>query len=120
MKNLKNIALILSATIFFSSCATILSGSKKPVMINSSQKGTTILVNGLEKGTTPMTLKLKADDMITFQKDGFEDRTVIVDSKFNTIAVLNLFSLVGWGIDAVSGSLKVPDTRVYNVTLREE
>ena len=89
-------------------------------MISSSQKGTTVLVNGIEKGLAPITLRLKADDMITFQKDGFEDRTVIVDSKFNTIAVLNLFSILGWGIDAISGAIKVPDTRVYNVTLKEE
>jgi len=117
---MKNIVLTLLALFALSSCATVLSGSKKAVMLNAKQNGTTVLVNGLEKGQTPITLKLKADDMVTFQKDGFEDRTVIVDSKFNTIAILNLFSILGWGIDAVSGALKVPDTRVYNVTLKEE
>lgn len=117
---MKQIIFILIASVALTSCATVLSGSKKAVMLNSKQGGTTVLVNGLEKGQTPITLKLKADDMVTFQKDGFEDRTVVVDSKFNTIAILNLFSLLGWGIDAVSGSLKVPDTRVYNVTLKEK
>ena len=32
-------------------------------------------------------------------------------------AILNLFSLLGWGIDAITDSLKVPDTRFYTVTL---
>ena len=43
-----------------------------------------------------------------------------VDSKFNTIAILNLFSLLGWGIDAITNSLKIPDTRMYQVTLKEK
>ncbi len=117
---MKKAILVCLSAIILSSCATLLSGPKKPVMLSAKQKGTTVLVNGLEKGQTPITLKLKAGDMITFEKEGFEDRTVIVDSKFNTIAILNLFSLLGWGIDAVTGSLKVPDTRVYKVTLKEQ
>ena len=106
---MKKAILVCLSAIILSSCATLLSGPKKPVMLSAKQKGTTVLVNGLEKGQTPITLKLKAGDMITFEKEGFEDRTVIVDSKFNTIAILNLFSLLGWGIDAVTGSLKVPN-----------
>lgn len=73
----------------------------------------------MEKGTTPLQIKLKADDIVTFEKDGFETRTVVVDSKFNTIAVLNLFSILGWGIEGVSGSLNIPDSKVINVTLKE-
>tara|TARA_B110000908_G_C10067268_1_gene363419 strand:- start:140 stop:409 length:270 start_codon:yes stop_codon:yes gene_type:complete len=82
--------------------------------------GTTVLVNGLERGTTPLTLKLKTDDMITFEKEGYESRTVIVDGKFNTVAILNLFSILGWGVDVITNSIQVPDTRVYQVTLKEK
>ena len=117
---MKKFITLLVVVVSFTSCATILSGSKKAVQLSANEKGTTVLVNGLEMGQTPLTLKLKAEDMITFEKDGFESRTVVVDSKFNTIAILNLFSIVGWGIDAITGSLKVPDTRVYKVTLKEE
>ena len=70
-------------------------------------------------GVTPIQLKVKAGDMITFEKDGFDTKTVIVDSKFNTIAILNLFSIIGWGIDAITGSLSVPDSKMINVTLKE-
>ena len=55
-----------------------------------------------------------------FEKEGYESRTVIVDGKFNAVAILNLFSILGWGIDAITNSLKVPDTRVYQVTLKEK
>ena len=105
----------------FLSCGTIINAGKAKVSLNANnQDGTTVLVNGLEKGVTPLTIKVKADDIITFEKDGFQRRQVVVDSKFNAIAILNLFSILGWGIDAISGSLTVPDTRIYTITLKEE
>lgn len=120
MKILKLLTLCILIT-GFSSCATLFTSGKASVRIDvKNVKGTTVLVNGLERGTTPLTLKLKTDDMITFEKEGYESRTVTVDGKFNTVAILNLFSIVGWGIDAITNSLKVPDTRTYIVTLKEE
>ena len=103
------------------SCATILSGGKKMVRVDTKDvTGATVLVNGLEKGQTPMSLKVRADDMITLGKEGYREKTVTVDSKFNSIAILNLFSILGWGIDAITDSLKIPDTRVYTVTLEKQ
>ena len=120
MKILKLLTLCILIT-GFSSCATLFTSGKASVRIDvKNVKGTTVLVNGLERGTTPLTLKLKTDDMITFEKEGYESRTVTVDGKFNSIAILNLFSILGWGIDAITNSLKVPDTRTYIVTLKEE
>ena len=117
---MKKFLLLFFVAALMTSCATLFTSGKARVNINSKTKGTTVLINGLEKGTTPLNIKVKADDIITFEKEGFESRTVVVDSKFNTIAILNLFSILGWGIDAITNSLKVPDTRVYNVTLKEE
>jgi hypothetical protein len=103
------------------SCATILTSGKAFVTMDAKNvDGTTVLVNGLERGTTPLTLKLKTDDMITFEKEGYESRTVIVDGKFNTVAILNLFSILGWGVNVITNSIQVPDTRVYQVTLKEK
>ena len=117
---MKKIYSILLVTILMSSCATLFTGGKGRVAMNTpNQSGTTVSVNGIERGTTPIQLKVKADDIITFEKEGFETKTVVVDSKFNAVAILNLFSILGWGIDAITGALKVPDTKVVNVTLKE-
>tara|TARA_B100000900_G_scaffold311013_1_gene269751 strand:- start:66 stop:425 length:360 start_codon:yes stop_codon:yes gene_type:complete len=117
---MKRIITIFIAAILLSSCATLFTGGKARVALNTpKQEGTTVSVNGFEKGQTPIQLKLKADDIITFSKEGYETKTVLVDSKFNTVAILNLFSILGWGIDAITESLKVPDSRVINVTLKE-
>ena len=118
---MKKITLILLIMIMFSSCATVFTGGKKLIRVDSKDvEGATVLVNGIERGQTPISFKAKADDMITLEKDGYSSKTVTVDSKFNTVAILNLFSLLGWGIDAITNSLKIPDTRMYQVTLKEK
>ena len=118
---MKKIALILTIMIMFSSCATVFTGGKALIRVDSKDvEGATVLVNGIERGQTPISFKAKADDMITLEKDGYASKTVTVDSKFNGIAILNLFSLLGWGIDAITNSLKIPDTRMYQITLKEK
>ena len=42
-----------------------------------------------------------------------------MDSKFNLVAILNGFSIIGWGIDAITGSLKRVDTKYVKVTLEQ-
>jgi len=117
---MKKLSILLVIMFLFSSCATIFTGGKKLVRVDSKDvKGATVLVNGLEKGTTPMSFKAKAEDMITIEKEGYQSKTVTVDSKFNNIAILNLFSLLGWGIDAITNSLKVPDTTLYTISLEK-
>lgn len=40
-----------------------------------------------------------------------------MDSNFNLVAILNRFSLIGWGIDAITDSLKRVETKYVKVTL---
>ena len=42
-----------------------------------------------------------------------------MDSKFNLVAILNGFSLIGWGVDAITGSLKRVDTKYVKVDLEK-
>ena len=117
---MKKILGIAFFALVLTSCASIINGGKARVSFDTKpNNGTTIFVNGVEKGQTPLLLKVKAGDLIRFEKDGFQAQTIEVDAKFNTVAVLNLFSILGWGIDALTESLKVPDTRVYSITLKE-
>lgn len=99
------------------SCASILTGSSRRVLFESNPTGAKVFVNGFEKGITPAQIKVKADDRIDFRIDGYKDRVVVMDSKFNAVAILNGFSLIGWGIDALTGSLKRVDTKYVKVDL---
>ena len=91
------------------SCASILTGSKRKVLFETTPSGAKVFVNGFEKGKTPVKLKVKADDRIDFRLEGYRERVVVMDSKFNLVSILNGISIIGWGVDALTGSLK----RVY-------
>lgn len=101
------------------SCASILTGSKRKVLFESEPSGAKIFVNGFEKGKTPTQIKVAADDRIDFRLDDYRERVVVMDSKFNLVAILNGLSIIGWGIDALTGSLKRVDTKYVKVTLEK-
>lgn len=111
---------LLFVLMFFSSCATIFTGDKRTVLFESDPPGAKLFVNGMEKGKTPVSAKVRADDRVDFRLDGYQERVVVMDSKFNIVAILNGFSLLGWGIDAVTGSLKRVDTPYVKVTLETD
>ena len=117
---MKKSILFIFTLILFSSCATIFTGDKRTVLFESDPPGAKLFVNGMEKGKTPVSAKVKADDRVDFRLDGYQERVVVMDSKFNIVAILNGFSLLGWGIDAVTGSLKRVDTPYVKVTLETD
>ena len=113
---MKKLLLLLVAGLMLQSCATVFAPTQK-THIAASEKGAKVVVNGFDKGFTPIVLKLKADDFVEISKPGFETKTVNVGSKFNGVSILNLTSLLGWGIDAITGAIKKPEYKTYKVTL---
>jgi hypothetical protein len=113
-------SLILASTLLVSSCASIFTGSKRSVLFESNPSGAKVFVNGFEKGITPSQIKVKADDRIDFRLDDYKERVVVMDSNFNLVAILNGISIIGWGIDALTGSLKRVDTKYVKVDLETE
>ena len=43
-----------------------------------------------------------------------------MDSKFNLVSILNGISIIGWGIDALTGSLQRVDTKYVKVDLEND
>jgi len=111
--------LLLITSMFITSCASILTGSKRKVLFETEPPGAKVFVNGFEKGKTPVQLKVTADDRIDFRLDDYTERVVVMDSKFNAVSILNGLSIIGWGIDAITGSLKRVDTKYVKVTLEK-
>jgi hypothetical protein len=103
--------------LLLTSCATILTGSSRKVLLESNPSGAVVYVNGMERGTTPTLIKLKADDRLDFRLRDYKDKVVVVDSRFNLVAIINGVSLVGWGIDALTGSLRRVKTKYIKVDM---
>ena len=117
---MKKIYLITaSLLILLSSCASILTGSSRSVLFESDPSGALVYVNGMEQGTTPTTIKVEADDRVDFRLDNYRERVVVMDSDFNLVAIINGFSIIGWGIDALTGSLKRVNTEYVKVDLEQ-
>ena len=114
------IALVFSSIILFSSCASIFTGSKRSVLFESNPSGAKVYVNGFEKGVTPSQIKVKAEDRIDFRLENYKERVVVMDSNFNLVAILNGLSIIGWGVDALTGSLKRVDTNYVKVDLEND
>jgi hypothetical protein len=108
---------LVMISFLFTSCASIFTGSKRNVLFETDPPGAKVFVNGFEKGTTPVQIKVKADDRVDFKLDNYKERVVVMDSKFNLVAILNGFSIIGWGVDALTGSLKRVDTKYVKVSL---
>ena len=116
---MKRLILLLFISLFITSCASILTGSKRKVLFETEPSGAKVFVNGFEKGKTPVQLKVTAEDRIDFMLDDYSERVVVMDSKFNAVSILNGLSILGWGIDALTGSLKRVDTKYVKVTLEK-
>lgn len=116
---MKKLILLLFISLFITSCASILTGSKRKVLFETEPSGAKVFVNGFEKGKTPVQLKVTAEDRIDFRLDDYSERVVVMDSKFNAVSILNGLSILGWGIDALTGSLKRVDTKYVKVTLEK-
>ena len=109
--------ILLSTLFLLSSCASILTGSSRSVLFETDPSGATVFINGMEKGVTPTQINVEADDRVDFRLDNYRERVVVMDSKFNLVAIINGFSLIGWGIDALTGSLQRVDTSYVKVDL---
>ncbi|SMD44130.1 PEGA domain-containing protein [Aquiflexum balticum DSM 16537] len=113
--------LIVIAVLFLStSCATLFTGSKQSVQINSNVQGARIQVNGVDKGVTPATIKLKKGkdgQVISLANYGYETKILQPETGMNLISIINLFNIFGWGIDAVSGALWKYDQKQYMIEM---
>ena len=100
-------------------CASILTGSKRKVLFETEPSGAKVFVNGFEKGKTPIQLAVRAEDRVDFRLDNYKEKVVVMDHKFNLVSILNGLSIIGWGVDALTGSLKRVDTKYMKVSLED-
>lgn len=119
MKKQLSVIAMVFLLILSTSCATIFTGASRKVLFETEPAGAKVFVNGFEKGETPVQLKVKAEDKIDFKLDGYTEKVLVMDHKFNLVAILNGIDILGWGIDALSGSLKRVDTDYVKVTLEK-
>jgi hypothetical protein len=122
MKVLKQIQIYVVCLIVLTttqSCATLFTGTKDTVYIQSQPTGAKIEINGMEVGTTPTSLQLKRKDnpVILLKKEGYHNKMFSPTKAFNNVAIVNLGNLLGWVIDVSTGAINVYDKKTYDIKL---
>lgn len=110
----------VSATLMFSSCATVFTGTRQNVQINTSPPAADIEVDGLKVGVTPMAVSLKkgfTGQTVSLKLEGYETKMFQPTTDFNAVAVLNFIGLIGWGVDAATGAMMKYNPKVYEIQL---
>ena len=105
-----------------SGCASILKGSEQPVNINSNVDGAEVLVNGQLVGRTPFSgsIKRTSEVRLTVQKDGYQSRTITLDTGIEPVFWVNIFigGVFGSTTDLATGSMWKVSPNTYNVDLK--
>ena len=110
---------MLAGVLLLTSCASVFTGSKRNVLFESNPAGAKVYVNGMEQCIAPCNIKVKNNDRVDFRLEGYNERVVVMDADFNLVAILNGFSIIGWGIDALTGSLQRVNTKYVKVDLEK-
>ncbi len=114
---------VLVSSFLMTSCATIFTGSKDTIRFNSNPTGAKVYIDGLEVCTTPCSVKVKrslSDKMAEIKLNGYQTRIITLDKKFNVVSILNLGGILGWAIDAATGSIMKYDRKGYDLTLEKD
>jgi len=124
MNKIVSAVLLLSIAFVFSGCATIFKGDSSKLGMTSNPQGAIVYANGAEIcSSTPCNVKLKANNSLNlmFKKEGFKEKTILVNSKVGAVWVILdiLGGLVPVIIDAATGAWFEFDPDMVTVTLEK-
>ena len=108
-------------TLSLTSCATIFKQKGRTVDFDSDPQGADVYINGNRMGKTPMPLNLSnlKPVTVTFKKEGFTDKTYIINTETGTgWVILDIFgAFIPVIIDAVTNNWSNLDTSAVKVML---
>lgn len=111
-------------SLLFVSCATLFKGSTDDVSFSSDPSEAKVYVNGMLLGKTPVQLELKSENSYTieFKKDGYENRTVVLNNSVGGgwVVLDVLGGLLPVIIDAATGNWYSLDQEHVNAVLEEQ
>ena len=115
-------SILLCAT---TSCASIFCGSKAKVTFDCNVKeGVLLTIDGIKYHNVnfPFTTKVNRgfdDTIVKAEAETYQTETIVIDKKFNPVAIINLCEVLGWAIDAATGAITKPDRNYYQIELKK-
>jgi len=104
---------LLLSTLFFSSCATVISGSRQNIKFASNPAAASVFIDEVEVGKTPFEIKLarKSEHEVMIKLDGYQTYQTTLTKKLNGWIFGNILigGMIGIIIDPITGAM-------YNLT----
>lgn len=102
--------LILLSTILLTACGTIFSGTTQKITFDSDvEKNIKIYANGaLVCSTTPCVVNIHRSQsplIVTAEAKGYQSSMERIETKINTVSIINLFSIYSWTTDFATDSM---------------
>lgn len=126
MKKIYLATTIVASAIFFSGCATIMSGNKQDISITSYPDGAKVKINGADVcGATPCKVSLerkKENAVVSIEKDGYQSITREIPSDMNGWLIGNIIfgGVFGTTTDAMSGSMYKYENSAVHFELKQK
>jgi hypothetical protein len=121
--NILKLSLLAMGITVMTGCASIAGDNTRRVSVNSKPEGAAIYVDNQQYGTTPAVITLPSyvygGKSVTLKKRGYQDTSMIVNTKFQPIALLDVLLWPTLLVDAATGDLvKIdPANRQLHATL---
>lgn len=118
---MKIIKLVLSYALVLtlSGCASIAGSNTRAVKVDSYPAGAAIYVDNQQYGVTPAIITLPnyiyGGKSVTLRKQGYQDQTAMINSKFQPIALLDILFWPAFIIDGATGDIVKIDPANLNL-----
>ena len=101
----------------FSSCATVFCGSRAKVTFDTNVpvESAALTIDGKKHQVNAFPYETE----FKVESEGYDPVRFTIFKTFNAVSVINLFDLLGWGIDAATGAMTKPDQRAYEIMFAE-
>lgn len=121
MNLIKNAFLLILTTLMVG-CASIAGDNTRMVKVDSQPSGADIIVDNQTFGVTPSVITLPSHiyggKTVTLRKEGYKDQTMVVNSKFQPIAILDILFWPSILVDGATGNLVKIDPANLNLNAK--
>lgn len=109
-------------SVILAGCATIISGTSNVISFSTNADPVRVYIDGLNVGNTPLKVavekKVGKGRVVRFEKAGYMKQEFNLKSKFDTVAILDITSVItSGGIDVITGAIMEYDPRQYHVEM---
>ena len=122
MKKPLHLLVLLLVSAAFTSCATVFCGSKKAITLDANVpvQSADLMIDGhkYRNVTFPYVVKVRRgfdESVVKAEAEGYQPTEMVIYKSFNAVSILNMLGLVGWAVDAATGSMMKPEYNYYEL-----